>query len=157
MVWQGEVELVLALATETNTLEPQQTSNAVGLMKDHVEPHWTVWLLEQVIIGGTVSMMVTVWAHVVELLQQSVACQVRVIMIGHTVEALVTVLRTAMVTLVPQQASIAVGGVNDHVELHCTVMLLAQVITGGWVSCSTTRWLQNAEFEQQSVIIQLRV
>lgn len=104
--------------------------------------------------GGTVSMMVTVWLHVAELLQQSVACQVRVMINGHRLEALVMVLRTVIVMFVPQQASMAVGGVKDQAEPQFTVMLLAQVITGGWVSTSMTRWLQKVEFEQQSVIIQ---
>src|SRR5260370_21961285 len=97
-------------------------------------------------------MAVMVWLHVGELLQQCVACQVRLMIWGHFVPLFVIGRRPVMVTLVPQQASIAAGGVNAQAEPHCTVMLLAQVITGGVVSWSLSRWLQNAEVEQQSVI-----
>jgi len=131
VLWHGPVLVLARLVSTTKTFEPQQASKAIGGMSDHVLPHCTVWLLEQVITGGTVSITVMVWLHVVELLQQSVACQVRVMICGHFVATFVTVPRTVIVTLVPQQASIAVGGVNDQAEPHCTVMLLAQVITGG--------------------------
>ena len=43
----------------------------------------TVLLLAQVMTGGVVSTTVTVWLHVALLLQQSVACQVRVIICEH--------------------------------------------------------------------------
>jgi hypothetical protein len=154
--WHVPVLLVVTFASTMETLVPQHASKAVGGSSDHVVlPHCTVWLLAQVMTGGVVSMTVTVWLHVAELLQQSVACHVRVMIKGQILPALVIVLRTVIVTLL-QQASTAVGGVNAQAEPHCTVMLLAQFITGGWVSCSTTRWLQTVEFEQQSVISQKR-
>jgi hypothetical protein len=157
--WQGKSGLpfVTVLASDTTTFEPQQASKAVGGMRDQVVPHCTVWLLAQVMTGGTVSTMVTVWEQVVELVQQSVACQVRVMTTGQTEPMLVTVLRTVMVTLVPQQASMAVGVVKDQAVPQLTVKLVPQVMTGGWVSISVTRWLQKVELEQQSVICQKRV
>src|SRR6266481_3745468 len=82
MVLWHPVVLVERLATDTNTFDPQQMSKAVGLMKDHVVPHCTVWLLAQVITGGTVSMIVTVWLQVALLLQQSVASQLLVMTTG---------------------------------------------------------------------------
>jgi len=78
MLKQGPVVVFARLASTTETFEPQQASKAVGGIRAHVLPHCTVWLLAHVITGGTVSMTVTVWLHVVELLQQSVACHVRV-------------------------------------------------------------------------------
>jgi hypothetical protein len=59
--------------------------------------------------GGTVSITVTIWVQVVELPQQSVACQARERIDGQTMLALVVVPSTVIVTLVPQQASTAVG------------------------------------------------
>ena len=95
----------------------------------------TTMLDGHVMVGGMVSTTVTVWLHVAVLVQQSMACQVRVMFHGH--RPLVTVLTTAMVTLVPQQTSEAVGRSNDQFEPHWTVLLAAQVMTGGMVS--TTR------------------
>jgi hypothetical protein len=51
---------------------------------------------------------------------------------------LVTVARTVIVTFVPQQASIAVGGVKFQGVPRATVRLLAQVSTGGVVSTFVT-------------------
>jgi hypothetical protein len=62
-----------------------------------------------------------------------------------------------MVTLVPQQTSEAVGELNDQVEPHWTVLLLAQVMTGGRVSTTVTVWLQVAVLLQQSVALQVRM
>ena len=90
---------------------------------------------------------------VVTLLQQSMIIQCRVTTVGQV--PLVTVLKMEMVTFVPQQESTAVGGVNDQVVPHGTVMLGGQFTTGGVVSCTTTRWLHTVElFVQQSVAIQ---
>ena len=139
------------------TFVPQQASIAVAGFKTHEVPHCTVWLLGQVITGGVVSMTVTIWLHVMELEQQSVARQVRVTISGQKLLALVTVLSTVMVTFVPQQASMAVGAVNDHGVPQLTVRLLAQVRTGGCVSTSVIVWLHVAVFEQQSMACQVRV
>ena len=62
-----------------------------------------------------------------------------------------------MVTFVPQQASMAVGGVKFQTVPQFTVRLLPQLITGGCVSISVTVWLQNAALVQQSVARQTRV
>ncbi len=106
--------------------------------------------------GGTVSTMAMDWLHIVELPQQSVACQVRVTMPGQTLRELVTVLTTTTTMLAgAQQASVTVGGVKIKGAPQEMVVLGAQVITGGVVSSSTTRWLQTGElFVQQSVAIQ---
>ena len=63
----------------------------------------------QVTSGGMVSVTYTVWAQMMELLQQSVINQVRVEELEQGVPTNGLVLRTVMVTFVPQQASKAVG------------------------------------------------
>jgi hypothetical protein len=85
----------------------------------------------QAMTGGIVSTMVTVWLHEMELLQQSVACHVRVTLDGHTAAVLVMVLRTIIVTFEPQHASTAVGGSNVQGVLHWTVLSGTHVSTGG--------------------------
>ena len=105
--------------------------------------------------GWTQAATVTVWLQVLLLPQQSVACQVRVMDTGQ--RPLVKVLSTVMVTFVPQQASKAVGSSKLQVEPHSTVLLLAQVITGGVVSSTVTVWLQVLLLPQQSVAFQVRV
>jgi hypothetical protein len=84
------------------------------------------------------------------LLQQSVARQVRVIVMGEQVP-LVTVLWTAMVTLVPQQASEAVGWPKFQGVPAATVMLVGQTSVGGWVSTTETSCVQTELLLQQSV------
>ena len=93
--------------------------------------------------------------HVAELLQQSVACQVRVTTHGQT--PLVVVPRTEIDTLVPQQRSKAVGGSKDQAKPHWTVLLVAQVMVGARVSTTVTVWLHVAELLQQSVASQVLV
>src|SRR5205823_4067408 len=97
---------------------------------------------------------VIVWLQVALLLQQSVACQVRVMDIGQ--KPFVTVLSTVMPTWL-QQASRAVGSSKLHAEPHSTVLLLEQVITGGVVSRTVTIWLQMDLLPQQSVACQVRL
>jgi hypothetical protein len=127
---QGPKVFVTALDIEMMMLL-QQLSVAVGTLNVQEVPHCTVWFGPQVMTGGTVSTMVTVWLHEMELLQQSVACQVRVTLDGHTAAVLVMVLRTIIVTFDPQHASTAVGGSNVHGVLHWTVLSGTQVSTGG--------------------------
>ena len=69
----------------------------------------------------------------------------------------VTVLKTVMVTFVPSQMSLAVGGVNDHAVPHSTVCAGAQLNTGGVVSTTVMVWLHIAVFVQASVARQVRV
>src|SRR3989442_8279256 len=64
---------------------------------------------------------------------------------------LVTVLNTLMVTLVPQHASEALGGSKLQLLPHSTVLLLAQVSTGGVVSPTVKHWLQMLLFAQPSL------
>ena len=71
--------------------------------------------------------------------------------------ALVVVPTTVMITLVPQQASKALGGSKLQLLPHSTVLLVAQLSTGGVVSRTVTAWLQVALLVQQSVACQVRV
>ena len=69
--------------------------------------------------------------------------QIRVATCGHT--PLVTVLWTTTGTLVPRQASKALGVSKLQLVLQLTVLLLEQVITGGAVSTTVTAWVHVAE------------
>jgi hypothetical protein len=51
-----------------------------------------------------------------------------------------------------QQASVAVGTSKLHAVPHCTVLLLAQVSTGGLVFTTVTIWLHVLLLPQASVI-----
>ena len=135
----------------------QQLSVAVGGANDHAVPHCTVWFEPQVMTGGVVSTTVTIWLQVAALVQQSVARQVRVMIVVQGGMTLVIVVSTVMVTFVPQQRSKAVGGSNDQMASHWTVLLLAQVITGGVVSITWTTSVQVEVFVQQSVACQVLV
>src|SRR5262245_38867355 len=101
-------------------------------MKAQEAEHSTTRLEAQVRTGGVVSTVVMVWLQVAPLLQPSVARQVRVTRnVWPHGPALVTVETMLMVTLVPSQRSVAVGGMKDQVEEHSTVRSLAQVRIGG--------------------------
>src|SRR5262245_52115928 len=78
----------------------------------------TVMLVEQVSVGGLVSTTVTRCVQVMELLQQSVACQMpnQLVSQGPTVITLVANNRNE--TFVPQQASVAVGKSKVHTSPH---------------------------------------
>ena len=88
---------------------PQHASRAVGASNIHGLPHSTVLFVAQVNTGGVMSVTVTVWAQVMLLLQQSVACHVAVMTCEHgpptvpSAFALVTVLSKITVTLVQPQ------------------------------------------------------
>lgn len=90
------------------------------------------------------------------LVQESVACHVRVMTCVQPV-ALVVVLVTVTVTFVPAQASEAEGASKVQAEPHWTVLFVAHVMTGGVVSTTVTIWLHGALLEQPSVACQLRV
>jgi hypothetical protein len=124
----GLVLFVTALK-ETVTSVPQHASLTVGASNVHAVSQATVLLVAQMRTGGVVSNTVTLWRHVTIFVEQSVACQVRVITVGQGL-LLVTVLRTEIVKLVPQQ-EVAFGGSNRQVELHSTVLLGAQVSDSG--------------------------
>src|SRR5580765_4448295 len=68
---------------------------------------------------------------------------------------LVVVLTTVNV-FVPQ-VSFAVSSSNVHSTVHCTILLLAQVITGGVVSTTVTVWLHCDRLPQASVARQVHV
>src|SRR5437763_871748 len=62
-----------------------------------------------------------------------------------------------MVTLVPSQLSLALGGINAIGCPHSTVTLAAQLRDGGVVSTTTILWLQSELFVQESVARHVRV
>src|SRR5438105_2653475 len=117
----------------------------MGTVKSQLRPHSRFSFWPQLIVGGVVSTVVTVWLQLVWLPQQSVACQVRVMSIEQSAPAVALVVSlptTTTVTFVPQQRSFAVGSSNVHVLSHSTVLLVAQVSTGGAVSATVTVWKQ---------------
>jgi hypothetical protein len=100
---------------------------------------------------------VTVCEQVVELVQQSVIIQVRVVELLHAVPNSGLVLKTEMVMFVPQQASNAVGGSNVTAVPHWMVLFGAQVTTGGVVSVTVMTSVQVEVFVQQSCACQVMV
>jgi hypothetical protein len=164
MSWHGARVLVVAELMTMVTPPPapevfvQQLSVAVGKLNVHGVPHCTVWFGPQVMTGGTLSTMVTLWLQLVELPQQSEMVQLRVMMTGQFGAGLVVVLLMTMVGGFVQQSSIAVGGVKFHGEPQFTVMFGAQMTFGGRVSMICNRWVQISEvLVQQSVAVQRKV
>jgi len=144
---EGGVETTVTGLQESPAVTDQVTISLVL--------HVTItMLLGQVIVGGMVSTTVTVCVQSVVLVQQSVACQVRLMICGQTPE--VELLMTVIVTLVPQHASVAEGGSKVQAVPHCTVLLVAQVRTGGVVSTIVTVCAQVARLVQQSTASQVR-
>src|SRR5260221_10463107 len=74
---------------------------------------------------------------------------------GHV--PLVTVLSAVTVTLVPLQASKAVGGVKVQGESHGKPTGEGQLIVGGVLSITATLWLHVLVFPHGSVTTQVRV
>src|SRR2546423_5160898 len=103
-----EIPLVSVLTTITVTLVPSQTSKADGRVKLQGKPHSTKRSRAQVSTGGAVSRTVIVWLQVAMFVQESKACHVRVALklLPQKPSVFVTVLMTAMVRLVPSQASL---------------------------------------------------
>lgn len=90
----------------------------------------------------------------VELPQQSVMIQSRVMMSGQFGARLVVVLPMTIVGATVQQSSNAVGGVNVHGVPQLTVILEAQTTFGGSVSMMSNLWVQMSEvLVQQSVAV----
>ena len=67
------------------------------------------------------------------------------------------VVRMVSVTFVPLQASLAVGTSKTKAVPHWTVLLVAQMMTGGVVSTFVTVWLQVLVLPHASVASQVRV
>jgi hypothetical protein len=147
---RAHVPLVTVASTIICTFVPQHASTAVGGVKFQGVAKATVMFGAHVMTGGVVSTMVTTCVQNVAFEQQSVICQLRVANFVHGGRVLVNVLSTAMVRLVPQHASKAVGASNDHAVPHCTVLFVAHVTTGGLVSTMRTISVQVAIFVQQS-------
>ena len=127
------------------TFVPSHTSIAVGRVKANGLPHSTIWSPAQVRFGGVVSRMVTVWLQNAELLQVSIARQVRVtlnIFGQRGSAALVTVLTTSIRTLFELQRSTAVGRSKAQSVPHSTLLSLPQLSEGGVTSTIVTVWLQ---------------
>ena len=70
---------------------------------------------------------------------------------------LVIVVNTMMVTFVPSQTSLAVGGVKVHAVPHSNVKARPQFMDGGVVSTTRTVWLHVERFVQASNASQVRV
>src|ERR1043166_857100 len=116
-----------------------------------------VMLPGQTITGAVVSTVVTVWVQVTMLVHGSAMVQMRLARKVPPTSGLVLVLRMVMVTLVPLQASVAVGLSKLQALPHWTVLLLAQVMTGGVVSTTVMVWLQELLLPQMSLTSQVRV
>ena len=133
------------------TFVPSQLSTADGGVKFSGAPHSKVKLVPHVSTGGVVSMTVIVSVQVLALVQRSVALHVRVTVkrVGQRLAGtLVTVLTTVIDTLVPSQASTALGGGNTSGAPHWTVKFVPQLITGGVVSTKVMMFVQVFEFPQ---------
>ena len=96
----------------------QQASDAVGTPNVQPAPGATEKLGGQLIVGGIVSVIVTVCEQVTVLPQQSEMSHWRVVVCVQGVPNGGVVNCTVMVTFVPQQASIAVGASNVHAVPH---------------------------------------
>ena len=79
--------------------------------------------------GGVASTIATVCVQVLVWPRQSVACQTRDTNCGQV--PLVVVLRAVTSKFVPQQLSIAVGGVNVNGVPHITLIGLGHAMDGG--------------------------
>ena len=124
----GQLPLVTVLRMVTVTLVPLHASLAVGASNFQAVPHWMVLLVAQVSTGGVVSTTVTVWVQKLVFRQASVTCHVRVIIWEQKVP-LVSVLRTAIVGLVPRQGDAATGTPKVHAEPQATVLSGGQTTT----------------------------
>jgi hypothetical protein len=131
---------VTVFTTVIVTFVLAQLSMAVGVSNDHAVPHSTVLLVEQRRTGGVVSTTLTTWLQVALLVQPSASSQVRtaVKVLPHAPSELVTVLSTRIVTVVPPQASVAVGESKVHGVPHSMVLPIGQITTGVVVSTTAT-------------------
>jgi hypothetical protein len=111
---------------------------AAGASKLQAVPHSALLLPAHDIVGGVVSMVVTVWLQALLLPQASRARQVRVALKLHGPFWLVTVLRIWMPGLAGSHPSVAEGASKLQTALQLTVLLAAQTSTGGVVSTTVT-------------------
>jgi hypothetical protein len=141
------------------TFVPSLVSLTEGREKAQEVPHSTTWLLAQVMAGGVVSTMVTVWLQVIELLHESVALHSRVALkvCPQKPAVLVVVLTMERTRLVPSQRSMAEGGIKVQVVPASTVSLGGQVTAGGAESTTVTTWLHRLVLRQESNASQVRV
>ena len=122
--------------------------------------HSIVIFAGQVMDGATVSSIVMVCIHVDELLQSSVACQVRVITYscGQPVGILFTseyVIESEASQLSDAVAVPVLAG--KVLAVHCMVRLAGQVITGTISSMMVITCTQVDELVQSSVACQVRL
>src|SRR5207249_1917302 len=90
-----------------------------------------------------------------KLVQQSTACQTREIIWSQPVP-FVRVLKTLILTFVPQQKSKAVGGLKSQADPQATTLLAAQASDGAAVSMAVTACVQEALWPRQLVTTQVR-
>jgi hypothetical protein len=114
--------LIVFVTVRTLIVTLPQPSVAVGGSNVQGTLQSTLLFVAQMRTGGVVSTTVTVWLQVTLLVHASVACQVRVILRGHS--PFVTVLKTEIATLV-QQFVRMVGVSKFHAVLQSTVLLVA--------------------------------
>src|SRR5436305_1001152 len=108
-------------------------------------------------VGGVVSIKVTVWLQVAVLPQESVALQVRVAAKVFPQKPVTLVIVPTMLIVAVPHVSLAVGASKFHAVVHSTVLLGTQVIVGAVVSTSVTIWEQVAVLPQESVARHVRV
>src|SRR5258708_22611514 len=137
-------------------LVPQASPRAVGGSKSQVEPHSTVLLVEQLIVGGVMSTTVTLWPQMLLLPHASIAAQVLVAVNVLPHNALVAVPKVT-IRLVPQASPGAVGASKLQALPHSTGLLVPHVIVGGVVSRIVTVWLHVLLFPHGSTAAQARV
>src|ERR1041385_4145703 len=92
----GHEPFVAVRITTRLTFVPAQPSATLGGSKFHGVPHSTFLSPAQTSVGGVVSTTVTLWLHERTVPHWSVACQVRVRVLGQL--PLVSVRRTVIVT-----------------------------------------------------------
>ena len=157
---RGTATLVTVLTTSISTLFKSHLSTALGMSKAQAVPHSTDLSCSQVMFGGSMSTMVTVWLQKDMLPQVSVAFQVRVTLnsLGQRGRAmLVTVLTTWIRTLFESHKSTAPGMSNAQSMPQSTSLSCSQVMLGGCVSTTVTVWLQKEVLVQVSVAFHVRV
>ena len=142
--------LVIKLTSVIATLVPSAASLAVGGSKLHAVPASTVWLVAQIIVGGVVSITVTVWKHCEGAPQLLVVCQMRVATKVFPQFVVVIVLTICNWFVSP------VGGSNCQGVPYSTVLSFAHSRLGTLVSTTVTAWLVVAVLPQSSVICQVR-
>src|SRR6185436_12853809 len=122
----GQIPVFVTVSTTAITFV-QQLSLTVGASNVQFEPHSTVLFVAHVIVGGVLSTTETTCVQVAVIPRQSVRTKAREMFCGQVplVESKV------MKVYVVQQGSTIVGRSNSQAEPQSTVLLGAQIRTGG--------------------------